>query len=364
MRPGIWSPKAGCRRETPLQEWPLADRLGWQRAIGRGEFFDTASPAAGWAPETYRVTEQSYGTWLSWLRWNGRLDPDRSGVALATPGRVRRYGAELRGQLSPSTVCRHFFGLHTMAAILRPTEDWAWLKRICLRMRSQLDPTTFRQGPTIPSAELLRLGVRLMVENDHRTSHRPVFQTIRFRDGLMIALLAARPVRLRNFASLRIGQNLIRTGGRWHYVFNAAETKSARALTIEAPSELGPFFERYIEHHRPLLRDVVGRGGKPPARAPGNELWLTVFGTAMTRHSLSLVVAQRTLNLLSARVSPHRYRHAAASSIAELMPENMHVAVSLLGHADMRPIERYYNRSNPESAVRSYHDAVLAVRGR
>jgi hypothetical protein len=42
----------------------------------------------------------------------------------------------------------------------------------------------------------------------------------------MIALLAYRPVRLKNFARMRLGRHLTKAGGCWQIHFAAGETKA------------------------------------------------------------------------------------------------------------------------------------------
>ena len=46
-----------------------------------------------------------------------------------------------------------------------------------------------------------------------------------FRDGLLIALLAYCPIRLKNFAALEIGRSFVNAYGKWWIVLTAAETK-------------------------------------------------------------------------------------------------------------------------------------------
>jgi integrase len=346
----------------PLCEWPSKDRSAWLRIVGAGDFFDPSSRASRWTRVTKRNMVQAVGTWISWLQWKGLLDLEASALALVTRTRVRAYVAELRRQLALRSIYNHVFRLHTMMELACPGRDWTWLRTAHARMRNRLLPRRFESSRTRPSGDLLRLGIRLMSANDHGTRSEPILQSVRYRDGLMIALFAARPLRLTNFAALHVGKSLVRSGDGWHFVFRGDETKSRRPLHLTIPPELAPFLERYLGHHRPLLLDCVNRRGRKRSVRPTGELWISTRGTALAPTSISDAVSRRTKRILGVRMCPYLYRHCAATSVAEEMPESMHVAASLLGHMTLRHVERHYNLAPPASAIRRYHEVILADR--
>jgi hypothetical protein len=49
-----------------------------------------------------------------------------------------------------------------------------------------------------------------------------------FRNGLMIALLACCPIRLKNFVALEIGRSIVQIKNAWWIVLPASETKERR----------------------------------------------------------------------------------------------------------------------------------------
>jgi hypothetical protein len=71
------------------------------------------------------------------------------------------------------------------------------------------------------------------------------------RRGRIIAHLAARPLRLRNFVALELGRHLVRAGQGWRIVIQSAETKTGRPLELPFPEVLVPMLERYLTVHRP-----------------------------------------------------------------------------------------------------------------
>ena len=65
----------------------------------------------------------------------------------------------------------------------------------------------------VHACDLLRLGETLMAEASQQSTTR--LRAMQFRDGLIIALLAARPLRLRNLAGLELDRTLTRRGEGW-----------------------------------------------------------------------------------------------------------------------------------------------------
>jgi hypothetical protein len=82
----------------------------------------------------------------------------------------------------------------------------------------------------------------------------------------MIALLASRPLRRRNFAAIEIGRQLIRIGQGFHPVFDGSETKSHR-LTGAQLSQMQALIEGARGHPREVM-DGAGcpMGGRRQAR--------------------------------------------------------------------------------------------------
>ena len=69
----------------------------------------------------------------------------------------------------------------------------------------------------------------------------------------MIALLAYRPVQLKNLAMMRLGHHLVKVGGSWQMLFGAHETKTHVLWEARVPSTLAPRLERYLDAHLPVL---------------------------------------------------------------------------------------------------------------
>ena len=136
----------------------------------------------------------------------------------------------------------------------RWTREWGWLRRtLDNALKAQVRPTRDKVSRLRSIDELAALGERLMEEAESAARWSARRRAVAYRDGLMIALLAYRPVRLKNFAMMRLGRHLTRSGACWRILFGADETKSHVAYEALLPSALVPHLERYLAVHRPVL---------------------------------------------------------------------------------------------------------------
>src|SRR5215472_14699244 len=99
-----------------------------------------------------------------------------------------------------------------------------------------------------------------------------------YRDGLLIATLASRQLRRRNFTSLILGQTLVQQGDGWWIQIPAAETKTKDPIERTWPEMLVPHLEIYLSEHRAGI--VALRGYRSDA------LWLSMHGPPMTDNAI------------------------------------------------------------------------------
>ena len=201
---------------------------------------------------------------------------------------------------------------------------------------------------------LLELGAALMRGAplaDTRLSH-----ALRYRDGLIIALLAMRPLRARNFLGLILGRHLVRQDGRWWILIAASETKNRRPVEVPFPARLVEFLEHYLAAVRPLL--ARGHGAAVGAEA---RLWLTKSGGVLSERRFHACVCERTKAAFGRSVYPHLFRDAVATSIALDDPEHVRSAAPVLGHASFASTERHYRMSRGADATRVLHEVMEAL---
>jgi integrase len=187
--------------------------------------------------------------------------------------------------------------------------------------------------PSIRELFELRLHLMRFAEDQHERS--PKQRAIMFRNDLMIAVLAARPVmRRENLARIRIGKNLVREGSLFFLQFSKDEMKGGRDRGAPLPAILTAPLERYIEVHRPIL--LLGKADVDCT------LFISGMGRPIYPHAMSNEIGKVTEGVFGRRVCAHEFRHAAGSSIAKEDPEHIGIAPSILGHADFRTSEGYY----------------------
>lgn len=179
-----------------------------------------------------------------------------------------------------------------------------------------------------------------------------------YRDGLMIAFLAYRPVRRKNLAAMAIGQHLTNENGSWRVRFSASETKATRPLEFPFPAELMPLLERYIAVFRPvLLASGKGAGGC------GDALWVSIGGSQMAEPSIIKQIKLRTRAAFGRPLSPHMFRDSCATWIAIFDPSHVRIIAAILGHGTLRTSEQHYNQARNLEAGDKYHAVLQGIRG-
>ena len=210
----------------------------------------------------------------------------------------------------------------------------------------------------MPAEELYELGHQLM--HDSGRQDKALKQAAMFRDGLMIALLSSRPVRLKNLASIEIGRHLDRRDERFWLNFPPREVKNRRALEFPLPLELTDRLETYLSEVRPVLLEASGRWNGDP----GLALWISEHGSRMLAGQIRHRIAERTRVRFGQRITPHLFRDIAATSVATNDPEHVGMIISILGHSTIKTSERYYNQASSLAAARRLQDVVKGLQNK
>jgi integrase/recombinase XerD len=334
----------------PLDQWPAEDRRRWIEGLRTGGLFEAAGAGAGWAPRSRRKFQSGYGRWLTWLHATGQLDNAVHPGDRVTPMRIAAYVAVLAATCAPYTCVARIEELYATLRILAPRGDWRWLTGVLATLRAGARPVHDKRRRLRPAAELAELGRRLMREAEAAKHWSPRARAVHYRDGLMIALLAYRPVRIRNFAALRLGRQLLHQGERYWLAFAAEETKTGQPWEAVFPDALLPCLACYLDHHRPVLL----RGERHTAPADIDALWVSEVGTQLELGALGTRIRKHTARAFGASVPPHWFRSAAATSIAIEEPKHVADARHVLGHASLTSTERYYNQARSLEASRRH----------
>ena len=340
----------------PLEQWPQADQHRWQKARAAAPgLFGEAGPAAGWRDATCKGALRAYGTWLAWLeRRGGKL----TGPDSVTPDALRELIDEHQDRWSGQTLASFITRLALFLRAVEPQRDVRWLMKLGLRCRRDARPIRHKAGRMVDADVLLALGQRLMLDGS-LPDPPTVARAVDFRDGLMIALLAARPIRRANLAALRLGESLVKDERGYVLRFEPSQTKTRRPIEARLPDYLTRLVDLYLSLVRPFL--LVRKG-----RSPDEEraVWITRLGRPMAELQISHRVGDITERHLGRRVNPHLFRDCVATTVAIRDPTHVGIAKDLLGHATVRSTERFYNQATSIDAVRKYQSALLEFRPR
>jgi integrase len=357
--------KDPARRCLKVEAWPEPDRRAWAAALQEGSIFEVAGRAAGWALRTRKKVAVAYGRWLTWLSRTGNLDPAAAPGDRVTPAHVGRYIADLQAaDNSPYTVLGRVRDLANAMKATAADQDWGWLYRVARRLRRRVRSVRNKRARVVHSLELWQFGLGLMDEADGSLGGAALQRATSYRTGLMIALLAARPLRRANFSSIEIGRHLVKERDRYSLRFDGSETKTGAPIDDLIPTALNPYLERYLSHYR---RYLVGRTGGwknrlPDLREPGMHLWVSNYASAMSEGAIYQQIGNLTRARFGHALNPHLFRDCAATSMAMDDPAHVHIVKAVLGHSSLRTSEKYYMHAQSHEAIQRHQLHVTSLR--
>ena len=340
------------RRSLPFRDWPDQDQAAWKSAFADGDVFDGRGAGAHLAPRSRVTIERGYARWLAFLM---RSDP----VSLGEPpadridrARVKAYIDEVAARCSPVTVWNDAKSLYDALRLMAPDRDWNWLRAVKAHLERRMPVS--RSAPVIDSGRLLDLGMELMNGVGQAGEGAGLCALLQFRDGLLTALLTARPLRRRTLAGLRIGRQLRQIGETWMLVLEPEDLKNREQAEFLFPDILVPYLEGYLYDVRPKIHGAVDHDG----------LWASPKGGAMTHGAIYAAVRRRTREAFGQPLNLHAFRHSAATTIAVHEPHNVGVSRDLLTHKDLRTTQQYYDMARSLAAGRTHADQIAKLRDR
>jgi integrase/recombinase XerD len=348
--PGSPPPKT-----IPVNCWPEADRTAWLAAHRPGDVLDPGGVASTWSLATQRKTASGDGRYLFWLAERGELNPAAAPADRVTRERLASYLTDLRRDNRGHTIQNRIQELGDALRALAPEGDWRWILKAAARLRASTIPAYDKRSCLRSISELVVLGFQLMHEAENDGNLSELGRAALHRDGLILALLAAHPLRLRNFASLRIGYHLVEAGELILLKIPAAESKAHQPYEATLTPELALAMRRYLHQHRPVLLVARGRWHA----SAGDALWISKDGSPCSRVTFANVIRRHTGSPSGRPLTPHLFRSCAATTIAAEAPQSVEIIPAVLGHGSRATGERYYNLAGSLEATR-VHSAVLA----
>jgi integrase/recombinase XerD len=345
------SGECSWRRYLPLAQWPSVDRNAWNEAVKQGDVLDGQGPAAHWAAATRRTNCQHYSRWLGFLANQGILEADVPPQDRVSKPVVRRYVDHLKSEIAPRTVVSSLVGLKVMMKAMAPQVDWRWLADVCNALNRNAKPKKIKGSRMRPTGDIYAAAIaeldRLLAMPLTRRIER-----VAYRDTLMLAMLAARPLRLKNFTNILIGQHLVRQGPTCLLVIPGEEVKNKQPLEYALPPGLDSYLKVYLERVRLSFGATVSE----------RSLWLTFEGTPLDDHSINWRFMLVTKRLLGVAMNPHLLRDCAATSLSTESPAMARAAAAILGHRSFATTERYYVRANQLEASRTVNSTLSALK--
>jgi site-specific recombinase XerD len=337
-----------ARINLPFTEWPKPDQEAWLKAIEEGDVLDGRGPAAHWAAATRRTNIEHYGRWLAFLATQGLLDKACSAADRVTREAARTYVEQLRAKIAPRTVVSSLVGLKVMMKAMDPNQDWRWLADICNRLNRNSAPSKDKRSRMLPSGKIYRTAIKNL-EKLSKTSLAKRVQIVGFRNSLMLALMTACPLRLKNFAGLTIGTDFLRVSHGWLIKIPGKEVKNGQPMSFDVPDRLLPYLELYLSSVRSQLTD-----------ATDGPLWTAWDGTRLKYHSVYIAFTRITKELFGRSINPHLLRDCAATTLASDSYKSAQAARGLLGHRRFETTEKHYIHAQQLEASRKIND-VLAT---
>jgi integrase len=329
-------------RSLPMDLWPQADRKAWLAACEPARRLKRGGSAAHLKPITRDDLARRYGYFLDFMNRRNLLQMDAVATAGVTPSNVEAYIDELKARVGSVTVYGSVYKLRRASELIATDRDFAWLAEIekdlalVMRPRSKFDRTVLAEV-------LVEAGLTLIHDAETSPSLTRLARARQVRNGLMIALLALCPIRLKNYAALEIGRSFVEIKGKWWIVLAASETKEGRADERPVDDMLNSSTDRYLSEYQPVLAR---------SNTPSSALWLSSNdGAPMSYGGVERVIKATTAATVGVDVSPHLFRTSAASTVAIRGGDNLHLGSALLNHTNRTVTDEHYNRASSLSAA-------------
>ncbi|MBX9875421.1 MAG: site-specific integrase, partial [Beijerinckiaceae bacterium] len=237
--------------------------------------------------------------------------------------------------------------------LLAPGVDFGWLLYPGgVDVRQWLDMT--RRSFTVHHPrKLYRWGFDLM--RKALTLTGPRRRQVMLRDGLMIALLAARAMRQRSVEAMDLDTQVRRIEGQWHVLLGTQDMKTGKALSYPVPPSLNPWIERYVGVERVEL--LAGKAC--------DAFWVNWDGEPLRAAGIEKRVRWWSAKKFGPKgaFGPHRFRYGIATVAPVADPDAPANGAIVLG-ITRGTFAEAYDRGNREVAAQAYLDSLEAERER
>jgi site-specific recombinase XerC len=331
--------------------WPALDRAAWTcgctPVAPYGDPYGAPRPGATLRPDTLSKISKGYGRWLCFLDARGELDPDQPPLARVTRQRLRGYFHALRQAGNADyTVIGRFDELRKAMRILAPDVDVSWIDKPDGVSITALLPKR-RRPMLVPDSGVLLAWARALMDQARAKTTAPRLRLIAYRDGLLLAMLAARGRRLRSMSLLRLAHEVLQLGEHYRIALTPDQVKTNRADHFGLPEALSPYVRYYLDMVRTAL--LAGRAD--------DAFWISRDGTRLTAKAIQNQVFARTRKQFAQAFGPHRMRHAIATTAALRASGHPGLGAAVLNITG-RTAAQSYNLAGQTAAALTFADLI------
>jgi integrase len=292
-------------------------------------FADT--PATGWSDSTIYTLRAAYGYFLKFLKDHHPNLLERAGDPHITSEVVDEFVAYMKMWLRDTSVSTYLQRIYIVATHIFPDQDFRWLS---LRARA-IGHSAQRLRPAIaPTPDLYKIGADLVRRSclELRVAALAFTAAERFRDGLIIMLLVEAPIRRGALAKINTEDSFTWNGKQFRLSIPRSNMKGKRRKSSFVLSEyLSQCIIAYLDYVRvQFVGADLHNGFWPVDSRPMSDAMIYKRVTTWTKRYLGY------------SVSPHRFRHSAATFAAQSDPENVLAIRDLLGHKTFATTDDYY----------------------
>jgi integrase len=271
------------------------------------------------------------------LRRNGgKANGYISGIAY-TLRTVALYGVDELSQSDRQEVLRLYRKVASRGSGLTPKNH--------ADLRQFDDPATVARFLALPSRE---------IDAVLRDDTGGVAEALRVQAALAIELWLFAPLRIANFAGLRLDEHLVWRGGYATGTLSihvpADIVKNSVELEYEIPAHVVDHIRLYLERFRPRLVN-------------GSSPWLWPGENSAAKHVATLrqQVKKAIRNGAGIRLTPHQFRHVGAKLFLDQNPGEYETVRRVLGHKSNKTTFSFYTGAEVRAAVRHYDTVLLRL---
>jgi integrase len=338
-----------------------ADIEAYLRWAGNDDPFAETAKAKPLAPRTVALRRRQINGAFGVLVKAGRSPETVTDLAaLVEPATLKTI---LRGYRDPGERGLTVYGRNLAGVMMSIAEEWVGADhagayraiRKAIRARDEgLTPKNSvliaRLRDSETRSRLLNLP-RTLVDAAARWPKGSPRAAVQMQLALAIEILLKAPMRSINLIGLRLDKHILRPrgpGGVLHVRLDATETKAKRAQEFELAGESRALFDRYLAAFRPILADV-----DCPFVFPGDDRRAAKAQSTLAKQIVDVIARHVGIHM-----TVHQFRHFCAALLLENDPANVHIVKTLLGHASVTTVLRYYARLDAVQAGR-VHDRIL-----